>query len=88
MTYNMYMIKKKNFGYCDECNKKILVPSWKLCADCDFNSYKKIYLRRQVKMYQRLLREEQAHYKNSNHKNARTLLIDENGKVIGYKSKV
>jgi hypothetical protein len=80
------MIKKPNLGYCDKCNKKVLVPCWKLCADCDYFSYRKKYFRRQLRMYQARLRAERVAYKNEKYKNATTILFDDvTGKIIGYR---
>jgi hypothetical protein len=29
------MVKKNNFGYCDTCNAKLIIPSWINCNNCD-----------------------------------------------------
>lgn len=70
---------KKIQGICDDCGKKLMIPSWLRCADCDFMIYRKSYFDK--------LERKQFKFKNLNskYKNASTLLIDETGKIIGYK---
>lgn len=78
---------KKIFGFCDKCNKKLLVPSWKLCADCDFQSYRNTYLRKQVRLLKQQFNQDIKKYttRKEAYKKASCLVIDDTGKIIGYK---
>ena len=90
-----YLIQRKNFGHCGECNKKLLVPSWKNCEDCDFNSYRNKYLRKQIKIEKtNLLRLQIQKLKRKNMRSvnreelvkAQIIVFDDySGKVIGYR---
>jgi ribosomal protein L37E len=35
---------KKIQGICDKCGVKVIVPSWKYCADCDFKKFRTGYI--------------------------------------------
>ena len=77
-------------GYCRECNKKLLVPSWSLCDDCDFTSFRNRYLRKQIATEKAKLKTINRKYRtkkalDENVANASILLLDENGQIIGYK---
>jgi hypothetical protein len=100
MYYNNYVtnyvIKRKNFGICSECTKKLLVPSWKKCEDCDFKSYKNKYLRKQIKIEKTNLlklqikklkkRKSMRNVNSFELVKAQVIVFDDySGKVIGYR---
>jgi hypothetical protein len=81
---------KKYTGYCKNCKKKLLIPTWHICEDCDPNSFRNVSLRTQLMGEQiKLEHTRRAYwYEINNRKNinkASVLLLDENGSIIGYK---
>ena len=80
-------VKKTKFGFCDNpmCKKKLIVPSWKFCEDCDFIRYKKVYLKKEIASIKQKIFRETRKPKEEKYKDASVLVVDEFGKVIGYK---
>jgi hypothetical protein len=80
-------VKKTKFGFCDnpKCKKKLIVPSWKFCEDCDFARFKKVYIKREIASIKKNIFRETRKPKEEKYKNASVVMVDENGKVIGYK---
>lgn len=77
-------------GYCRECDKKLIVPAWTICDDCDFNSFRNQYLREQIATEKAKLKTINRKYRtqkalDENVSRASVLLLDENGQIIGYK---
>lgn len=91
----MGLYKLINKDTCTICGKKLLVPSWKNCEDCDFNSYRNKYLRKQIKIekanlvrlqFQKLKRKNMRSVNSSNLVKAQIIVFDDySGKVIGYR---
>lgn len=87
--------KKPKFGFCDnpKCKKKLIVPSWRFCEDCDYSSFKNRYIRNQKKIAKEVVRQfklkkvflEKIKKSKKAIDTASVLVIDEKGKVIGYK---
>jgi hypothetical protein len=81
--------KKKVYGKCDDCKKKLIVPTWRRCADCDFKRFEKKYKKKHtlsataIKRNNRVLRN---YTRSEKIKNASILITDEKGNVIGYSS--
>jgi len=76
--------KRNNFGRCEKCKRKVSVPSWKCCADCDFERYRRSWLRKQIKINKKIL------FKKKTRKDKiadyKFLIVDEYQNVIGYKN--
>jgi hypothetical protein len=92
----MGLYKLINKDTCTVCGKKLLVPSWKNCEECDFNSYRNKYLRKQIKIEKaNLLKlqikklKKRKSMRNVNRKKlvkAQVIVFDDySGKVIGYR---
>lgn len=88
----MVRTKKEKFGICDDenCNNKLLVPSWKYCADCDFKRYRNTYFRnlrnsiKFKKQIQKVLDKDVP----KRLKGCDQYVIDEYGKIIGGKRSI
>jgi hypothetical protein len=92
----MGLYKLINKDTCTVCGKKLLVPSWKNCEECDFNSYRNKYLRKQIKIEKANLArlqikklKKRKSMRNVNRKElvkAQVIVFDDySGKVIGYR---
>lgn len=79
--------KKPKFGFCDnpKCKKKLIVPSWKFCEDCDFARFKKEYIKREIKEIKKNIFIKRKPSNEEKYQNASILVVYENGKIIGYK---
>jgi hypothetical protein len=77
---------------CKKCSKKLLIPSWTVCDDCDFKSFRNRYLRKQLKKELAQYQAEQHIRKMQENKRAisfeaRILIYDEvGGVVVGWKN--
>lgn len=78
-------------GTCKECGKKLPIPQWTLCDDCDFKSFRNTHLRKQIRL-EKANFEAERHIRKMQEKkraikwDARILLYDEvTGVYVGWK---
>lgn len=87
----MGLKKILNRGHCRECGRKLAIPSWTICDDCDFKSFRNQYLRQQIRIEQarlKSLKQTQETRKVTDRNIARASMVltdDITGEIIGYK---
>jgi hypothetical protein len=83
---------------CRICKKKLFVPSWTVCDDCDYTSFRNAKLRKEIRLAKAQLRQmaqvrarkiyQQRVFRAIPPKyveNAQIIVIDDNGMIVGWK---